>query len=358
MTHLTSYRVLIFALGLFIALGVLIGTQAPASAQEPETGDPNLSIQIIPETDGIGIAAVDSPTFNVGDTFRVSVVALGVEDPGVFGGQFTIQYDTAYLNAVDGSLVAGDDIQPVVNPVNDIDTENGLIQFAASRQGDVENLTGDVVLASLSFEAVAATEPPEGQTTTIDLENVKLGAKGGIAVAVSGIVDLDVIIKDDNTAGDGDITGIATVQGRADDNQAGHTITATGVQTDTTPLTTTTTVTGSFFIDNAPADTYSVTANSDGFLAAACEDVVHTVDALTSLEAVELLAGDINDDQTIDITDAVAIGNVFGSTEAGEVADLNVDGEVDILDLILMAANYGQTSEGNPWVCEVAAELS
>jgi hypothetical protein len=48
----------------------------------------------------------------------------------------------------------------------------------------------------------------------------------------------------------------------------------------------------------------------------------------------------------------VAIGLVFGSTAADEVADLNNDGEVDVLDLILMAANFGQTSTANPWVCQ------
>ncbi len=356
MTHTNSSRILTLALGLLVAFVALVWTQAPADAQEPETGEPSLSIHIIPEADGIGIAATEPPMFNVGETFRVSVVALGVEDPGVFGGQFTIQYDTAFLNAVEGSLVAGSAIQPVVNPVNGIDTTTGLIEFAASRQGDLDNLTGDVVLATLSFEAIAATEP---QTTTIDLEDVKLGAKGGIAVPVSGIVDLDVIIKGDtgDEPGPGDIIGSATVQGREADNQAGHLITATGVQTGTTPMTATTTVTGSFFIDDAPADTYSVTANSDGFLAASCDGVVHTTEALTDLLPVDLLAGDIDDDGMIDITDAVAIGNVFGSVAAGEVADLNIDGEVDILDLILMAVNYGQKSVDNPWVCELATEL-
>ena len=118
----------------------------------------------------------------------------------------------------------------------------------------------------------------------------------------------------------------------------------------------TTDANGDFLFDNAPADTYAVTANSDGFLAATCEGVEHTVDALTTLVEAVLLAGDIDDSSAIDITDAVAIGAVFGSTEP-QVADLNVDGEVDILDLILMAANFGQTSAENPWGCQPASEL-
>ena len=83
-------------------------------------------------------------------------------------------------------------------------------------------------------------------------------------------------------------------------------------------------------------------------------------DALTELADVTLLAGDIDDDGLIDITDAVAIGAVFNNSsppEARLIPDLNIDGVVDILDLILMSANYGQTSEANPWICELPDQL-
>ena len=70
-----------------------------------------------------------------------------------------------------------------------------------------------------------------------------------------------------------------------------------------------------------------------------------------------MLAGDIDDSGNIDVTDAVAIGSVFGSTTPGEVADLNADGVVDVLDLVLMGVNFGQTSAGNPWVCQLPTEL-
>lgn len=350
MTRNAFSRVLTYSLGLIVALSALVWIQAPVTAQEPETGEPSLSIQIIPDGDNLGIAELGpTPVFNVGDTFKVSIVALGVEEPGIFGSQFEIQYDTNFLSVVEGSLVSGSALQPVINPVNEVDAENGLVKFAASRQGDLNNVAGDVVLATLSFEASAATEPPEGQTTTIDLQNVKLGAKGGIAVPVSGVVDLSVIIRD-TTPGAGDISGTVTVEGRDVANQAGHTVTATGdlggVLTDTTDTN------GAFWINEAPADTYSLTADSAGFLAATCAGVVHTSDTLTELLAVALLAGDVDDSGVIDVTDAVAIGDVFGSTTPGEVADLNIDGEVDILDLILMAVNYGQTSADHPWVCQ------
>lgn len=331
----------------------ILGTVDPVAAQEPVPETADLTVRIVPSEDGFSIASADPiPTFDVGDTFTISIVAENAGDPGIFGSQFEVIYDPTYLEAVESSLVSGAAMEPVVIARAEFNLVDGLVGWAASRQGDVENVAGDVVLATLSLQAVAPTEPPEGQTTSILLENVKLGAKGGIEVPVTGIVGLDVIIREDDGSvpGNGDIEGQATVEGRAADNQAGHQVTAAGDLGGV--MTATTETDGSFFFNNAPADTYAFTADSPGFLAATCEGVAHAADALTTLAGVTLLAGDIVDPGVIDITDAVAMGLVFGSTDPGEVADLNADGVVDILDLILMAVNFDQTSVGNPWVCQ------
>lgn len=357
-TRNTLSRILTIAL--ILVLAGLVGIQAsasPVAAQEPTAGESRgMSVQIYVE-DGLRIAQVGTtPVFEVGNTFKVSIVAENVEEPGIFGGQFELNFDTDYLEALDDSLVPGEAMKPVVNPINEIDNEQGIVRYAASRQGNVENLLGNVVLATLSFEAVGATEPPEGQTTTIGLQSAKLGAKGGIKVPVAGLVDLDIIIREGTGPGKGDIAGNVKVEARADDNQAGHQVMAVG-ELDDNDLMVTTDANGDFLFDNAPADTYTVTANSDGFLAATCEGVEHTASAMTTLADAVLLAGDIDDSGEIDITDAVAIGAAFGGAEPDEVADLNADEAVDILDLILMAANFGQTSEDNPWVCQQDTEL-
>lgn len=342
-------QIIIIPLALALVLGSMIWIQAsvsPVAAQEPGGGDSGLSLEIVPGQDGLNVAGADTiPTFQVGDVFSVSIVAQGVAAPGIFGGQFEIGFDTTKLQAVEGSLVPGSELEPLVNPVNEIDNGSGLIRYAASRQGDVENLTGDVVLATLSFEAVGATEPPEGQTTTIDLQSAKLGAKGGIEVPVAGLVDLEVIIQEGPVSDMGDIQGNVTVEGRANDNQAGHTVTDGG------SLLAVTGANGDFSLLDVVFGTYDLTASSPGFLAATCEGMMHESNP-TFLNDVVLLAGDINNDGMIDITDAVAIGAAFGSTDPDEVADLNDDGVVDVLDLILMAANFDQTSDDNPWVCQ------
>ena len=187
-------------------------------AQEP--GSPNLVILVVPLSEEVSAAEWPRPVFEVGDVFTVAIVAQGVEDPGIFGGQFDLNFDTAYLQAVDGSLNPGADLP--VSPVQIVDNGAGLVQFAGSRQGDVDNLVGEVVLATLSFEAVAATEPPEGQTTTIALQNVKLGAKGGIDVPIAGTADLSVIIREEGPIGPGDGTSSVMHGGRPGGRQPGR----------------------------------------------------------------------------------------------------------------------------------------
>ncbi len=349
----------LFTLGLTLVLGSLLWVQAspsPAAAQSPEADPVGMTIRIDQAEGDLSLFNVESPpVFNVGDQFKISIIAENVGELGIFGSQFEVFLDPAYLQIVEGSFVSGSAMVPVVTAIASVDNEAGTAVWAASRQGNLDNVSGNVVLATLTLEAILSTEPPEGQTTAISLDNVKLGAKGGVDAPISGLVGLDVIIRDDGTTPDGsDITGIVTVEGRAEDNQAGHAVTALGDLGE--EYAETTDETGFFFLNNLPDDTYLMNANSPGFLAAACTSVAHTMDTLTDLANVQLLAGDIDDDGFIDITDAVAVGSVFGNTEP-EIADLNIDGIVDILDLILMSANYGETSEGNPWICELPDEL-
>ncbi len=327
MTQNKFYRAI---LSLAILVAVLSGVgwvQAPHATQTiPPAQDEQLGLTV--EVEGPNLVTV-------GDTFEVSVVASNIPDPGVFGYQFVLNWDNTTVTPVDGTLVLNPDFAVVAkSEASDI-----ALEVAASRQGDVEDLTGPLTLLTWTFEANVVTEP---DATPFTLTGVKLGRKGGVDVPVDNVIGLEVVIAD--VVG-GSIIGQVTVEGRAGDNQAGHTVVGDG------DLSTTTDATGDFSFAGVEFGTYNFKANSPGFLAATCESVVHDTD-LTVLNAVVLLAGDIDDSGQIDVTDAVAIGAVFGSTTPGEVADLNADNVVDILDLILMAVNFGQTSTDNPWVCQ------
>jgi hypothetical protein len=284
------------------------------------------------EPAGLSVEVVGPSSVAISDTFTVDIVANNIPEPGIFGYQFELNWDDAVFSGV--SVTTNPDFP--VWAVNNLGA--GVFELAASREGDVSDLIGPITLATVELQANTVTDP---DSSLLSLTGVKLGRKGGIDVPVDQLVDLAVVVID--VTGD-DIVGNVKVEGRAADNQAGHTVEGDGLSTSTD-------ADGSFAFAGVEFGTYTFTADSPGFLAATCEDVVHA-SGLTILADVVLLAGDINGDNVIDVADAVAIGLVFGGTEPGEIADLNVDGVVDILDLILMSANYDQTSLGNPWICQ------
>lgn len=314
-----TYQIVIALIILTLALG---GAQA---VQAQEGGE-----EVIPP--GLTLELVGPNEVEVGQTFELQVVASNIPDPGIFGYQFRLEWDSAVFEAI--SVSPNPDF-PVI--AKDELTAAGY-QIAASRQGDVADMAGPLTLLTVEMKANVITDPA---AIPFFLAEAKAGRKGGIEVPIDQIIGLDVVVIEDHI---GDIVGNVAVEGRAADNQAGHTVMADGLSTQTDLM-------GDFVLSAVAFGTYSLTADSPGFLAATCEAVDHNTHP-TNLQPVTLLAGDIDGSGEIDITDAVAIGAVFGSGQPGELADLNADGLVDILDLILMAANYGQTSPDNPWICQ------
>jgi len=91
----------------------------------------------------------------------------------------------------------------------------------------------------------------------------------------------------------------------------------------------------------APAGSYTVVAVAPGYLKAQGSPVI-TSGATTTLQAVTLLAGDIDGNDVIDQFDALTIGMNY-NLASPSAADLNNDGNIDVLDLELLAANYRQS---------------
>ncbi len=63
--------------------------------------------------------------------------------------------------------------------------------------------------------------------------------------------------------------------------------------------------------------------------------------AVLDAGAIQMIAGDVNGDNRIDILDLAFIAYHFGSQTAS--ADINGDAKIDILDLSLVGANFGRT---------------
>jgi len=88
----------------------------------------------------------------------------------------------------------------------------------------------------------------------------------------------------------------------------------------------------------APAGTYTVVASASGFLSAQGSVTITGGNAAT-LPTINLLAGDIDNNNVIDQFDAMTIGMNY-NTVTPSAADLNNDGIINILDLELLAKNY------------------
>jgi hypothetical protein len=262
-----------------------------------------------------------------GEEFEVLVVVRNVT--GLYGAQFRLTFDPVYLQAVDGSLVPGDDLAPSVVGLASIDNATGQVWFAVSRRGDQAELSGDAVLARLRFIAVAAVE-----STVIGVDNVLLGNKAALDIPVGGIDGHTLAIE--GVQEEASVSGQVTLQSRASDNNDGASVVVegTGQSAITDGL-------GNFLFASLAPGTYDFTADAAGYLPSYCVGKV-VVAPQTTLASVELVAGDVNDDGEIDIKDAVEVGAAFGNPSVNPIADLNDDGQVNVLDLILVSANFGK----------------
>jgi DNA-binding beta-propeller fold protein YncE len=300
-----------------------------------------VSMLTVAEATDPGTVEVAGPgAVSVGQVFTASVVVREAGDPGVFGGQFRLDFEKSYLQGVADSLQPGADLGPdLIIAASDVDNAAGQVSFAVARRGDLSNVTGDVVLGTVSF---TVTNP--FSSTVISLHDVKVGAKGGVVVPISNTVDLNLVM-----AAGVDVIGQIELEGRAEDNWGGAEGSVVGTEHKAT-----TGDDGMFYIPGAEEGTFDIKADAAGYLPAICHDAPLVAPITLLLDnPAHLLAGDVNGDDVVNVEDATAIGADFGKSGAGLVTDLNDDGLVDIFDLILMAANFGETTQ--EWDCQSSA---
>jgi YVTN family beta-propeller protein len=288
---------------------------------------------------GVVVEVVGPATVSVGQVFTTSVVVRDATDPGVFGGQFRLDFEKAYLQGIPSSLQPGASLGlDVIVPVSSVDNAAGQVTLGVSRLGDLPNVTGDVVLGTVSF---TATNP--FTSTVISLHDLIVGAKGGIVIPISNTVGLTITMGAPTGV---ELIGQIELEGRSAGNWDG----AQGSIVSTAHAATTA-GDGMFHIFGAEEGTFDIKADAAGYLSAICPNVPLTAPVTTLTNPALLLAGDIDGNDLVDIADATAIGVDFGKTGAGLSTDLNDDGTVDILDLILLAANFGKAGPQN-WDCQ------
>jgi len=370
----------------------------PAPTDEPA---PEPTTPPGPVTGTIKLLVNAPASVRPGDSFQVSVVAANVGDDGLYGAQFELTYDPALLAAA--GLQLNPDLSFVVRQQLD---PAGKIIIAASRQGAVPGLSGDVTL--LSFTATAAGQPG---TAAIAIDNEKVSDPHAQPIEFTA-QDGAVVIQDEPTSEPTDEptpeptdeptpeptdeptpeptdeptpeptdeptpepTGEPTPEPTGEPTpeptdeptpepapailfgqlilagRAGNDWSDASVTLPETGQTTLTDSAGNFTLTEVAAGSYSaITADAPGYLSATCAELSVTAPE-TGLLPATLLSGDISNDDLVDITDATMIGLSFGQAGPAVEADLNRDEQVDIFDIVLVALNFGQAGP-QPWLCQ------
>ena len=333
-----------------------------------------------------------------GQSFSGSIVAENVSEPGIYGVQLELLFDTDLI-MID-SATAHNGFDYVMR--DDPDNTNGKIVLIASKTGRVSGLTGNITL--LTFEATAKNATGAADFT---FSNTKLSDPQATPIKVISI-DGSIVVEGDATPvptdeptpeptdeptpvptdeptpvptdeptpeptptdeptpvptdeptpvptdeptpeptiepGNAEVIGQVILAGRANNDWSGADVGANGT-------TTTTDANGDFSLVSMPAGPgMTFTADAPGYLSAICTEVTVATPE-TVLNAVTLLSGDITNDDIVDIADATAVGVSFDQTGSGMAADINQDEVIDIFDLVLVSINFG--AEGpQDWDCQ------
>jgi hypothetical protein len=249
----------------------------------------------------------------------VDIWVSGVEN--FYGTQFELNFDDTILEGLD--VVEGEAFTafPDEYQVAQNEIVSGTVKFAATllRVPKAGPLQGNLHLATITFGGLA-----EG-TSDLVLDGVKLSNSYGQPIAYT-IEDGSITVGCE--AG---ILGSAHLEGR--DDHSGVLVTLEGAAV----LTTTTDISGTYVFEDLATGLYTVTLGHDGYLSVVTEVQVSGCE-LVELCTFHMIAGDLNNDEIIDVADLALCAANFGGT--GPDGDVNDDGVVNIYDLVLIGKNF------------------
>ena len=104
---------------------------------------------------------------------------------------------------------------------------------------------------------------------------------------------------------------------------------------------------GNLTVSGLPAGTYTLTLQTGSYLMAV--ETVTVTGSNDTADFGELLAGDANGDNAVNILDLSILAGAYNASDGdgsfNPATDFNGDGVVNILDLSLLAGNYNMTGE-------------
>ncbi len=334
-----------FASGPILPLGIYtISASKPGFAFTPGSAEVvvaegECAVQDFVATEGVLVIEPPDQVLGCGEVATFTVDIRDVVN--LYGVQFDLTFDPTVIEVIDPD---GDPENGIVEPGTIFPMDEYEVAYEL-----VDNVTGRVEFA-ISLLRVPKKAPPFSGSGTVAVITVRAVGEG-----VSPLAFVDAKLADGNgqpieaLTEDGSITveceagliGYAYLESRSDHSGILVSLEGTG-------LSAVTDASGAYTFDSVPAGAYTVTFQADNFLDVVVGEVTIEEDLVTELCGYTLLAGDLNDDEVIDILDLSLCAADFGST--APAADVNANGIVDIYDLVLIGKNFKLASP-QPGVC-------
>ncbi len=318
--------------------------------EQPATPEPTSTSTPTPEPVSVPAVtvAIEPAAFNVGDSAVVTVGLANVPADGYSGAEFTCAYDAplAELSGIAATSLFGADPAVAVNgPLN----STFIVAIAGS--GVNKAMASG---AAFTFSLKGLLDGPgevqcKGRVSTGDntLTEIQSGAAnfmvGSLVPAGPSSPGETATVTEAPTEAPTEVTATPTPEPVADGTLTGQAhatkpVTVTLFDANSAVVTSAAADSDGNFTLTAPAGAYTVLASATGFLGAQ-GPVTLASGQQTALQAVSLLAGDIDGNHVIDEFDAMTIGMSYNTAEPA-AADLNNDGVINVLDLELLAHNY------------------
>ena len=300
-------------------------TATPTDTPTPTSTPSDTIVEVEPDN-------LETTLCSLQETVAVNVA----EVTNLLSVDLEVSYDPTVIQVIDGD--AGQrGVQVRVGNIfatgnitrNEVDTSNGRIYFTAARLSGYTQSIPDGLIA-------IDWRPQRVGSSAITLERVVLTDTNGQEISAE-INDGGITV---NFVPNCNVAGAVSLQGRTDFENVMVTNSA-GAQTETA-------ADGSFVLK---ADRV-LTFKFPGYLSTEIDlsDPVEIVGAdgqTVEVGDIDLLAGDINGDDQINILDLVGIAAAYATDN--NVADLNGDGLVNVLDLVAAAGNFQQTGPVAAW---------
>lgn len=300
----------------------------PASIDENQTLTVTFKCDDIPAP---GVFGVELDHF-VDDT-DITASSSGLKI-GAVGQEYITGRGSTSATFTNGDLFDGQDTLNIKN-ANDI-TGGLFVRSLSNENGPQTPETGDATVATVTYYL------PQPGTLTISMDSFILGDQNGVQLPDNHTIDpVNITVNNLNLAS---LTGNI----RREAYHATHTDrTAIILTIDGQAPTSIVNDAGGNGADFTYAETLPLTSeiiiDAESHLGCTSAEFV-LVDEDNALGTLTLLAGDVNDDNAINITDSTAIGLDYGASAlAGEAADINDDQIINVLDIIHVGRNFGET---------------